>query len=77
MAVVITRTLDVKGMACPLPIAKTAKLMRDMQAGEVLEVLATDPGSVPDFTAWSNATGNVLLEHSESDGVFRFVLEKR
>lgn len=77
MAAVITKTLDVKGMACPLPIARTAKVMRDMASGEVLEVLATDPGSVPDFNAWSKSTGNPLLEHTETDGVFRFLLEKR
>ncbi|MFP5299570.1 MAG: sulfurtransferase TusA family protein [Actinomycetota bacterium] len=51
--------------------------MRDMASGEVLEVLATDPGSVPDFNAWSKSTGNPLLEHTETDGVLRFLLEKR
>jgi tRNA 2-thiouridine synthesizing protein A len=73
----ITTTLDLKGFSCPIPIAKTAAAMRKMGTGEVLEVLATDPGSVPDFAAWSKATGNPLIEQTEDDGVFRFVLRKK
>lgn len=70
-------TLDLKGLSCPLPIVKTAKAMKTMTAGELVEVLATDPGSRADFTAWCAATGNELLEQSESGGVFRYVIKKR
>lgn len=77
MTVTNTTTLDLKGFSCPIPIVKTAGAMRQLNSGETLEVLATDPGSVPDFTAWTKSTGNELLEHSESDGVFRFVLKKK
>jgi tRNA 2-thiouridine synthesizing protein A len=73
----ITTTLDLKGFSCPIPIAKTAAAMRKMASGEVLEVLATDPGSVPDFAAWSKATGNALIEQTEDEGIFRFVLRKK
>lgn len=73
----ITTTLDLKGFSCPIPIAKTAAAMRKLTSGDVLEVLATDPGSVPDFDAWSKATGNALIEQTEDDGVFRFVLRKK
>lgn len=69
--------LDVKGLQCPMPIVKTAKAMKELVSGDLIEVLATDPGSVKDFAAWSKATGNVLVESSVIDGVFRFVLRKR
>jgi len=69
------KTLDTKGLACPLPILKTKKLLAEMPKGATLEVLATDPGSVQDFSAFCKATGNTLLEQGESDGVYRFVLQ--
>ena len=68
--------LDLTGLACPLPIARTAKAVRDLQRGDVLEALATDPGSVPDFEAWCRTTGNELLERTEEAGVYRFVIRK-
>jgi tRNA 2-thiouridine synthesizing protein A len=76
MSATVTKTLDFKGLSCPLPIAKTAQAMRELAPGDVVEVLATDPGSVPDFKAWSENTGNELLEHTEEGGVFRFVIRK-
>jgi len=77
MTLAITATLDLKGLSCPLPIVKTAKAFKDLQPGDLLEVLATDPGSVPDFNAWSKATGNQLLEQTQDGGVFRFLLKKK
>jgi tRNA 2-thiouridine synthesizing protein A len=76
MAIAVAQTLDLKGLSCPLPILRTAKAMMQMEPGERVEVLATDPGSVPDFTAWCTKTGNTLVETSQADGVFRFVVEK-
>jgi tRNA 2-thiouridine synthesizing protein A len=77
MSQTIAKTLDCKGLSCPLPIAKTAQAMRDLRPGELLEVLATDPGSVPDFGAWSTTTGNQIVEQTQADGVFRFLLRKK
>jgi TusA-related sulfurtransferase len=76
MGITISRTLDLKGLKCPMPVVKTAVAMRELKPGEVLEALATDPGSVPDFTAWAKATGNELVEHDEAEGIYRFVLKK-
>ncbi len=69
--------VDATGLSCPLPIVKTARAMKDLAPGQLVEVLATDPGSVPDFKAWSQSTGNSLVESSQEDGVFRFVLRKK
>jgi tRNA 2-thiouridine synthesizing protein A len=73
----IARTLDLKGLSCPLPIVKTAQAMRELGSGELIEALATDPGSVPDFNAWCTSTGNQLVEQTDADGVYRFVIRKR
>ncbi len=77
MSVTIARSLDLKGLSCPIPIVRTAKAMKELVPGDVLEALATDPGSVADFKAWSQSTGNALVESDEAGGVFRFVLRKR
>jgi tRNA 2-thiouridine synthesizing protein A len=72
----VAQTLDTKGLNCPLPILKAKKAIKDLQSGDVLEILATDPGSVKDFEAFARATGNELMESNEDDGVFRFLLKK-
>ncbi|MGA0264293.1 MAG: sulfurtransferase TusA family protein [Lysobacterales bacterium] len=69
-------TLDAKGLNCPLPILKAKKALKEVPDGGTLEILATDPGSVADFEAFSRTTGNELLEHSEEGGVYRFLLKK-
>ncbi|HYT81140.1 MAG TPA: sulfurtransferase TusA family protein [Actinomycetota bacterium] len=70
-------SLDLKGLSCPLPIIKTAQALKLLPSGSLVEVLATDPGSVPDFTAWCRSTGNTLVDQEDQDGVFRFVIRKR
>jgi tRNA 2-thiouridine synthesizing protein A len=77
MQATIALSLDLKGLSCPLPIAKTARAMKGLDPGSVIEVFATDPGSVPDFNAWSKATGNPLLEQTVEAGVYRFLLKKK
>jgi tRNA 2-thiouridine synthesizing protein A len=76
MSVTVAKELDLKGLSCPMPIVKTALAMKELATGDVVEVLATDPGSVPDFEAWCRATRNELVERSEEAGVFRFLLRK-
>ena len=73
----ITARVDAKGLSCPMPIVKTAQAMKGLVSGQLLEVLATDPGSTRDFEAWSKTTGNALVEQSTDGGVFRFVLRKK
>ncbi len=77
MAEIIARLLDVKGLSCPLPIVRTAQALKQMIAGELIEVHATDPGSLKDFVAWSRTTGNEIVEQTQDAGVFRFVLRKK
>lgn len=70
------KTLDVKGLNCPLPILKAKKALQELPVGGTLEVLATDPGSVADFAAFCRATGHHLRDHGGDGGVFRFVIER-
>ncbi len=77
MSQAITKTLDLKGLSCPLPIVKTAQAMKEITSGDLVEALATDPGSVADFAAWAKTTGNELVEQTTEDGVFRFVIRKK
>lgn len=69
-------TLDATGLNCPLPILKARKALKDVAAGETLEILSTDPGSVADFEAFCRQTGNQLLESSSEDSVFRFLIRR-
>ena len=70
-------TVDARGLNCPMPIVRTAQAVKAIAAGDCVEVLATDPGSVKDFAAWSKSTGNSIVEQSADGGVFRFVMRKQ
>ena len=72
----MTHLLDVKGLACPLPILRAKKQLKSLSPGEELEVLATDPGSVKDFDAFCNVTGHLLVTSDEADGVYRCIIQK-
>ena len=71
------REIDARGLNCPLPILRTKKALNGMQSGQVVRVVATDPGSVRDFEAFARQTGNALLEHGEADGAFWFLVKRR
>jgi len=77
MSTTIATTLNLKGLSCPLPIIKTAKAMKELAPGQLVEVFATDPGAAPDFKAWAQATGNPLVESSQEAGIFHFILKKK
>jgi tRNA 2-thiouridine synthesizing protein A len=77
MTLEIAQTLDARNLSCPMPIVKTAVAIKALTSGQLLEVLATDPGSVKDFTAWAKTTGNELVESGTEGGVYRFLLRKK
>jgi tRNA 2-thiouridine synthesizing protein A len=77
MTMQITQTVDARGLSCPMPIVKTAQAIKTVPSGGLVEVLATDPGSVKDFAAWSRSTGNGIVEQSADGGVYRFVLLRK
>ncbi len=78
MVTKIDKTLDCKGLSCPMPMMKLAKTMKGMNSGEVLEMLGTDPGTKSDIPGWCEKSGNTLLEQNDLEGgVNRFVLKKK
>ena len=70
------QVLDCKGMQCPVPVIKTAQAIKTLEPGQVLELLATDPGVEPDMKAWSTRTGNELLKIEKTDDVFHVFLRR-
>ena len=68
--------LDTKGMNCPMAILKAKKAMKQIDKGNIIKILATDPGSVEDFGAFCRTGGHELVESSEADGVFTYIIKK-
>ncbi len=73
----ITTHVDARGLSCPMPIVKTAQAIKPLASGALVEVLATDAGSVKDFAAWSRTTGHDLVEQSVDGAVYRFVIRHK
>ena len=68
--------LDASGLNCPLPILRAKKTLNSTASGQVLHIIATDPGSVKDFDAFAKQTGNELMESKEEGGKFHFLIKK-
>jgi tRNA 2-thiouridine synthesizing protein A len=73
----VTQTIDARGLSCPMPIVKTAQAVKGLASGTVVELLATDPGSIKDVAAWCRATGNELVAQTSDGAVYRFVIRRK
>ena len=75
----IALQVDARGLSCPLPIVRTALAVKDAPSGALIEVLATDPGSTKDFTAWCRSTGHDLVEHSfdPKTSTYRYFIRRK
>ena len=71
------KELDARGLNCPLPILRTKKALAEMGSGEILKVIATDPGSVKDMQAFAKQTGNDLVSSAEAGGEYTFFMKKK
>ncbi len=72
----VKQTLDTSGLSCPLPVVKTKKALKDIEVGDILEMISTDAGSIPDMEAWARATGHELLESNDEGSSYRFFIKK-
>jgi tRNA 2-thiouridine synthesizing protein A len=73
----INQKLDCSGMLCPMPVVKTRKALKSMEVGEILEMISTDAGAMPDMHAWAKQTGHELLEaKDEGNNLYRFTIKK-
>ena len=70
------RSLDCRGLLCPIPVVRTSREMKGMKPGQVLKMVATDRGAVTDIPAWADDTGNELLESHEENGTYVFFIRK-
>ncbi|GAA0330428.1 sulfurtransferase TusA family protein [Bacillus carboniphilus] len=72
----VTKVLDAKGLACPMPIVRTKKAMNELESGQVLEIHATDKGAKNDLSAWASSGGHELVKHEEDGDVLKFWIKK-
>lgn len=70
------KELDARGLKCPMPVVRTSQEIKNVSVGNILKVMATDPGSIADISAWCKSTGNELLKMGKEDGVFEFVIRR-
>ncbi|MEN9888666.1 MAG: Sulfurtransferase TusA [Pseudomonadota bacterium] len=73
----VDKEIDTSGLNCPLPILKAKKALTDLQSGQTLKVIATDPGSWRDFEAFAKQTGNTLVSQEKTESNFVYVLQRR
>ena len=72
----VAKTLDLKGLACPMPVVKISKGIKEVEVGEVVEAVTTDPGSLTDFPAWAKTTGNDIVKTEQDGEVIRFFVKR-
>ncbi|MDH5397826.1 MAG: sulfurtransferase TusA family protein [Cyclobacteriaceae bacterium] len=72
----VAKTLDCSGLLCPMPVVKTKKAMAEIQIGEILEMISTDPGSMPDMEAWARQTKHELVDAKDEGGKYTFLIKK-
>jgi len=69
-------SLDLKGLSCPMPVVKVSKGIKEVEVGDMIEAVTTDPGSLTDFPAWARTSGNEIVETEEGEGEFRFYIRR-
>ena len=72
----VVKVLDLKGLACPMPIVKVSKGIKEVEVGEVLEAQTTDPGSLTDFPAWAKTSGNEIVKTDQEDKLIKFFIKR-
>ena len=72
----VDKTMDLKGLPCPMPVVKVSKGIKEVEVGQVLEAITTDPGSLADFPAWARTSGNEILKTDQGDGEIKFYIQR-
>ena len=73
----VAKTLDLKGLACPMPVVKVSKGIKEIEVGEVLKAVTTDPGSLTDFPAWAKTSGNEIVQSDQEEDEITFYIERK
>ena len=72
----VTKVLDLKGLACPMPVVKVSKGIKEVEIGQIVEAQTTDPGSMTDFPAWAKTSGNEIVKTEQEDKLFKFFIKR-
>jgi len=75
--ITVDKVMDLKGLACPMPVVKVSKGIKEVEIGQVIEAVTTDPGSLADFPAWARTSGNEILKTDQEGGVIRFYIKRK
>jgi len=73
----VDKVMDLKGMPCPMPIVKVSKGIKDVEVGQVIEAITTDPGALADFPAWAKTSGNEILQTDQQEGLIKFYIKRK
>ena len=73
----VAKTLDLKGLACPMPVVKVSKGIKEVEVGQVLKAVTTDPGSLTDFPAWAKTSGNEIVKTEQETDEINFYIERK
>jgi TusA-related sulfurtransferase len=75
--IVADKVMDLKGMPCPMPVVKMSKGIKDVEIGQVVEALTTDPGALADFPAWARTSGNEIVKTDQDGDVIKFYIKRK
>jgi TusA-related sulfurtransferase len=75
-AINVAKSMDLKGLACPMPVVKVSKGIKEVEVGEILEAVTTDPGSLTDFPAWARTSGNEIVKTDQEEGQITFYIKR-
>ncbi len=73
----VDKVMDLKGLACPMPVVKVSKGIKEIEVGQVIEAQTTDPGSLADFPAWAKTSGNEILKTDQDGDVIKFYIKRK
>jgi tRNA 2-thiouridine synthesizing protein A len=73
----VDKVMDLKGLACPMPVVKVSKGIKEVEIGQVIEAITTDPGSLADFPAWARTSGNEILKTEQKEGAIKFYIKRK
>lgn len=73
----VDKVMDLKGLPCPMPVVKVSKGIKEIQVGQVIEAITTDPGALSDFPAWARTSGNEILKTDQSEGVIKIYIKRK
>jgi len=72
----VDKVMDLKGLPCPMPVVKVSKGIKEVEVGQVIEAITTDPGSLADFPAWARTSGNEILDTVQGNGTIKFYIKR-